>query len=118
MSLLEKAFEPFVIQDRTTSDDGYGGIEVSWKDGATIQGAMVYDSSLQAKIAQSMGVTAVYTFTVKKSVTLNYHSVLKRKKDGKIFRITDNSDDKTTPDAASLNMRQYSAEEWELTNNG
>lgn len=115
MSLLEKAYEPFIIQDKTTQDDGYGGITVVWSDGATIQGAMVFDSSTQMRVAQAMGVTSAYTFTVKKSVQLDYHTIIKRKSDSKIFRITSNSDDKKTPEEASLNMRQYTAEEWKLT---
>lgn len=115
MSLLESAFEPFIIQDKISQDDGYGGISVSWKNGATIQGVMVFDSSTQMKVAQAMGVSSAYTFTVKKSVLLDYHTIVKRKSDGKIFRLTSNSDDKKTPKEAALNMRQYSAEEWSLT---
>ena len=34
--------------------------------------------------------------------------------DKKIFRLTSNSDDRKTPEEATLNMRQYSAEEWNL----
>lgn len=115
MSLLEKAFDDFIVQDRTTVDDGYGGVTTTWRDGATIKGAMVLDGSNEAKIAQALGTKSVYTLTVKKNVELNYHTVLMRKSDGKIFRLTSDTDDKVTPESASLNMRQYSAEEWELT---
>ena len=115
MSLLEKAYESFIIQDKTSQSDGYGGITVVWANGATIQGAMVFDNSTQMRVAQAMGVTSAYTFTVKKSIELDYHTILKRKSDGKIFRITSNSDDKKTPEEATLNMRQYTAEEWKLT---
>ena len=116
MSLLEEAFEEFVIVNRIVINDGYGGVVTRWVDGATINGAIVYDSSLQMKVARSMGVTSAYTLTVKKSVTLNYHDVLRRVRDGRHFRLTSNSDDQKTPESASLNMRQYSAEEWELPN--
>lgn len=114
MSLLENAYEDFTIVNKSIVDDGYGGTTTAWTDGATIKGAMVFDGSTQMKIAQAMGVTAAYTFTVKKSVELDYHTVLRRESDKKIFRLTSNSDDKKTPEEANLNMRQYSAEEWKL----
>lgn len=114
MSLLEEAFEDFTIINKAIVDDGYGGTETVWAPGATIKAAAVLDTSPQMKIAQVMGVTSNYTITVKKDVELDYHTVLRRGSDNKIFRLTSNSDDKKTPQSAGLNMRQYSAEEWKL----
>lgn len=114
MSLLEMAYEDFTIINKSIVDDGYGGTTTVWTDGATIKGAMVFDSSTQMMIAQQMGVTSAYTLTVQKSITLDYHTVIRREADKKIFRLTSDSDDKRTPESAGLNMRQYTAEEWEL----
>ena len=114
MSLLDEAFQNFTILNKSIVEDGYGGTTTVWEDGATIQGAIVLDSSTQMKIAQAMGVTAAYTLTVNKSVELDYHTVLRRESDGQIFRLTSDTDDKKTPKSASLDMRQYSAEEWKL----
>lgn len=114
MSLLENAYEDFTVMNKSIVDDGYGGTTVVWSDGATIKGAMVYDSSTQMKVAQAMGVTSAYTLTVQKNVELDYHTVIRRESDKKIFRLTSNSDDKKTPEEAALNMRQYSAEEWKI----
>ena len=114
MSLLEQAFEDSIIINKSIIDDGYGGVKTTWTDGATIQGAFVFDNSSQMKTAQAMGVTAAYTLTVRKDIELDYHSVIRRVSDGRIFRLTSNSDDLKTPASASLNMRQYSAEEWKL----
>lgn len=114
MSLLEEAYEDFTVINKTVVDDGYGGTEIVWSDGATIRGAIVLDSSTQMKVAQAMGVTSSYTLTVKKSIELDYHTVLRRESDKKIFRLTSDTDDKRTPSSAGLDMRQYSAEEWKL----
>lgn len=114
MSLLENAYEDFTILNKSIVDDGYGGVITTWTDGATIQGAMVFDNSAQMKTAQAAGYTSAYTLTVKKHIVLDYHTVLRRENDGVIFRLTSNSDDKKTPDSAALNMRQYSAEEWRI----
>ena len=114
MSLLEDAYEDFTVINKSVIDDGYGGTTVVWSDGATIKGAIVFDDSTEMKIAQSMGVTGAYTLTVKKGIELDYHTVLRREKDKKIFRLTSDSDDKKTPPSAYLNMRQYTAEEFTL----
>lgn len=115
MSLLDNAYENFTIINFSQVDDGYGGIARTWTDGITIKGAMRYDSSTQMKVAQAMGVTAVYTFVVKKNIALDFHTVLRRESDKKIFRLTNNADDMKTPNTAGLNMREYGAEEWKLT---
>ena len=115
MSLLSEAMESCVLLDRRTTPDGYGGFYSRWVDGAAFSAAIVLDSSMQARIAAAQGVTGLYTVTTAKNVNLQYHDVFRRVRDGKIFRCTSDGDDKKTPASASLNMRQVSAEEWEVT---
>ena len=114
MSLLDEAFEEFTVIDRRTTDDGYGGVMPEWVDGATFNGAVTYDSSSEMKVAQAMGSTSAYTLTVRKNIDLDYHTVIRRRSDSKIFRLLANSDERKTPDSARLNMLQYPVEEWTL----
>lgn len=114
MSLLTDSMETFTVMNLTTVLDDYGGTDLVYTEGIDIQGAMPFDNSTQTKIAQAMGVKAIYTLTVRKNVVLDYHTVLKRKKDGKYFRLTSGTDDNQTPASAGLNMRQYSAEEFDI----
>lgn len=116
MSLLEEAFEQYVIMNKIRVDDGYGGSEVNWIDGQEISGAMVFNNSIEGRTAEALGVKSVYTFTTRKNIILDYHDVIKRESDGKIFRVTSDGDDSFTPNSASLNMRQVSCEEWRLGN--
>ena len=118
MSLLSYAFETCTMLHKTTQDDGYGGEVAAWVDGATFQAAITFDSSMQARVAQSQGVKSLYTVTTKKNKVLEYHEVFRRESDGKIFRVTSDGDDKATPDSATLNMRQVTAEEWEVPTYG
>ena len=111
MSLLDESMETCNIMDKTTIPDGYGGFTYDWKEGAPIQAAIVYDSSMEARIGDAQGVTSLYTITTRKNINLQYYDIIKRKKDGKIFRITSDGDDNHTPTSASLNMRQVTAEE-------
>ena len=114
MSLLSEAMTACVFLDKTHVPDGYGGSTTAWVEGAEFSAAIVLDSSIQAKIAEKQGVTGLYTITTSKDINLQYHDVFRRKEDGKIFRVTSDGDDKKTPTSAGLNMRQVSAEEWEL----
>lgn len=114
MSLLTDSMEDFVFMNKSVVPDGYGGTTQTWADGATISAVAVFDSSMQARVAGVQGVTSLYTITTRKDVTLEYHDVLRRVRDGKIFRVTSDGDDKYTPKSAGLDMRQVTAEEWRL----
>lgn len=114
MSLLSEAMENCTLLDKTTTSDGYGGYNTTWQDGAEFQAAIVLDSSMEARAAQQAGVTALYTVTTEKAMNLQYHDVFRRESDKKIFRVKSDGDDNKTPNSATLNMRQVSAEEWSL----
>lgn len=116
MSLLDSAMERFVFIDKTRVPDGEGGYTTVWTEGAEIYANARFDTSMQARIGEAQGVTALYTITTRKAVTLEYHDVIKRVRDNKIFRVTSDGDDVKTPESASLNMRQVTAEEWKLPN--
>ena len=114
MSLLEQAFEPFTYQNKSVIDDGWGGTTTTWTDGATIQAALVLDNDPQIRVAMAEGVKGMYTLVTRKNVTLEFHDVLKRVKNGKIYRVTSDGEDKHTPMSAGLDMRVVSCEEWVL----
>lgn len=114
MSLLDDSFETCVMIDKTTAPDGYGGSNVVWKEGASFKCAITFDTSIQARSAEQEGVTSLYTVTTRRNMTLEYHDVFKRKRDGKIFRVTSDGDDKYTPPSATLDMKQVTAEEYIL----
>ena len=116
MSLLNEAMENCTLMDKTTVSDGYGGYVATWTAGASFKAAIVLDTSIEAKRAEVEGVTGLYTVTTTKALNLQYHDVFRRESDSKIFRVTSDGDDKKTPNSAGLNMRQVSAEEWELPN--
>ena len=115
MSLLDEAMEECVFLNKSKVDDGYGGYRNTWTEGASFKAAIVFDTSIEARVAQVEGVHSLYTVTTPKSLTLEYHEVFKRIKDDKIFRVTSDGDDKYTPSSAGLDMRQVTAEEWTPT---
>ena len=114
MSLLSDAMETCVLMDKHTVADGYGGYITTYVAGASFQAAIVFDTSMQARVADKQGVTSLYTVTTSKALTLEYHDVFKRLKDNKVFRVTSDGDDKYTPASSTLDMRQVTAEEFLL----
>lgn len=116
MSLLDSAMETFAYIDKSRQPDGEGGTQTVWTQGAEFSANARFDSSMQARIGEAQGVTALYTITTRKNITLEYHDVVKRLSDNKIFRITSDGDDVKTPESAGLNMRQVTAEEWKIPN--
>ena len=114
MSLIDEAMTPCVMVDRTTQPDGEGGTLTNWIEGAAFNASITFDNSIEAKTAAVQGVTSLYTVTVPKRVQLEYHAVFKRLSDGKIFRVTSDGDDKITPERASFQFAQVSAEEYVL----
>ena len=114
MSLLDQAMETCVLMDKRTVPDGYGGYRTEYVAGASFDAAIVFDTSIQARTAEKQGVTSLYTVTTPRALTLEYHDVFRRVRDGKVFRVTSDGDDKYTPASATLDMRQVTAEEIEL----
>lgn len=114
MSLLDDFMDTCVMLDKTTAADGYGGYITTWTDGAEFQAAITLDTSIDARVAEKAGVKSLYTVTTAKVLVLEFHDVFRRKRDGKIFRVTSDGDDKATPKSAGLDMRQVTAEEWVL----
>lgn len=116
MSLIDAVTERCQMLDKTTVDDGIGGYERRWVNGATFDAAISLDDSVQAQTAMAAGVTGIYTVTTKRAVNLQFHDVFRRLSDGKIFRCTTDGDDNKTPKTAGLDMRSVRAEEWVLPN--
>lgn len=116
MSLLDDAKDTCVLLDKITTPDGYGGYYQRYVDGATFTAAFEYMSGVEGLTAQAQGVTSLYNIYTGREINLQYHDVLRRLSDGKLFRVTSDGDDKKTPKSAGLNLRMVSAEEWVLPN--
>ena len=114
MSLIDEFKTPCVMLEKKRVPDGEGGFITSWSEGAEFKAAVVFDSSLEARAAEQQGVSSLYTVTTAKNAKLEYHDVFKRLSDGKIFRVTSDGDDKQTPERATFQFAQLTAEEWSL----
>ena len=114
MSLLTQAMEDVVLMEKKREPDGEGGFITDWVESVVFQAAITFDTSMESRIGEKQGVSSRYTVTTSKAAKLDYHDVIKRLSDGKIFRITSDGDDKQTPKSASFQFLQVTAEEWVL----
>lgn len=113
MTMIEESMAPCVIMQNVKVPDGEGGFYTDWVDGAEFKASITFDSSMQARIGEKQGVTSLYTITTAKNAQLDYHDVIKRLSDKKVFRITSDGDDKQTPVRARFGQYlQVTAEEW------
>ena len=113
MSLLSNAMEKCVFLDKRRVNDPEGGYKTKWEEGAEFDAAIVFDNSMEALTAEKAGVASRYTVSVPKGIQLEYHDVFKRQRDNKIFRVTSDGDDVQTPNVASFQIAQVSAEEFD-----
>lgn len=113
MSMIEEGMESCAFMQKVSIPDGEGGFITQWTEGAGFKAAITFDTSMQARIADKQGVSSMYTVTTAKNAHLEFHDVIKRLSDGKIFRITSDGDDKQTPARAVFGQYlQVTAEEW------
>lgn len=114
MSLLNQAMTDVVLMDKRREPDGEGGFITDWIESVVFQAAITFDTSMESRIGEKQGVSSRYTVTTSKATKLDYHDIIKRLSDGKVFRITSDGDDKQTPKSASFQFLQVTAEEWVL----
>lgn len=114
MSLLNQAMTDVVLMDKRREPDGEGGFITDWIESVVFQAAITFDTSMESRIGEKQGVSSRYTVTTGKGAKLDYHDVIKRLSDGKVFRITSDGDDKQTPKSASFQFLQVTAEEYVL----
>lgn len=112
MSLIDEYMTSCVLMDKRSVPDGLGGFTYEWTDGASFTAAIVKDSSMQARIAEKDGVTELYTVTVYRGTPLEFHDVFRRVSDDAVFRVTANVTDSETPDRATFQIGQVTAERW------
>ena len=95
----------------TIQDDGYGGYAEVYVPGATFEGVLVLNDSINAQVAEQQGVTGIYTLTFDKALRLPWHTIFQKKDTDRYYRVT-SKDESSTPSVSGMDMRQVKAEEY------
>lgn len=115
VGLMNDFAEDCVLLEKVRVPDGEGGWTTSWTDGMPFRAAITHDTTLQARVAESENMKATYTVTTDKAMPLDFHDVFRRLSDGQVFRVTSDGTDMSTPERATFQVSQVSAEEWVLS---
>ena len=115
MSLIDEFKTKCTLLEKRRVPDGEGGWVVSWVDGMSFYAAIVHDTTIQARVAEKEGMSSTFTVTTDTNMGLDFHDVFRRESDGDVFRVTSDSQDVKTPDRASFQFVQVTAEKWSLT---
>ena len=113
--LIDEMMDACVYMNKAKIPDGQGGSKVEWTEGAPIDVAIVLDTSIRTRIAESEGFTNSYTLTTKRDTALENNDVIKRLSDGLILRVTNDVKDFPSVSAKLKDYSQVSAEKWRLT---
>ena len=116
MSLLDNAFQRSFLIKEYKVPDGRGGEKIEYAETGPIYVAYSFDASTQSRTAEQAGATNRFTLTTRRKDVLRFHDIVKRAKDGHVFRVTSDGDDNEPPKTSSLDMRQVEAEKWSLPN--
>jgi hypothetical protein len=114
MSLLNEYMETCALYEKRRVSDGVGGWEVGYVKGAEFLAAIVPVSTSTAIIAEAQGMKKIFNVTTAKNAPLSFHDVFQRVSDGKFFRVTSDGADTKTPDSASFQVSQVTAEEYQM----
>ncbi len=115
MSLLAQLMEECRILNKVRTRDGEGGSKYTWAEGASFMAAIGKIGSGETKVAEKPEITEAYMVVVDDSITLAYHDVIRRVRDGATFRITTRTKDSTAHPASTVRIAAVNAERWEPT---
>lgn len=110
--LVESMYVDCIKMTESSVSDGQGGFVTEYTEGAMFKAAISLDDSIQTAIANKDSVKAMYTVTTPINAKLKFGDIIKRVKDGVIFRIT--GKENNTPTIATFQFNTVKAEEWEL----
>ena len=115
MSLIESMMEDAVIMLPECGSDGEGGQNVRYREGNKIRAVFAMTNAVKITAAEKAALENVFTITTGRETVLQFHDIVKRRSDGRTFRITSNSNDKKTPASSAMYpFAQVQAEEWRL----
>ena len=110
-NLLFDQFEPCVFMVKSKVPDGYGGTQTTWTEGTGFNACCRLDSPVRQIVGDKMVEVSMYTIITDEGTMLDFRDVVKRVRDGKLFRATSDGDDYKLPSASTIKLNKVTAEE-------
>lgn len=112
--LIQDQLVGCVFLNKTIVLDEYGGYVTRYVEGAPFDAVITENTSVEAQVAGVEYSKTFYGVKTKREVPLEYHTVFKRVKDQRTFRISV-ADALDTPSFSALDMKALQAEEFSIT---
>ena len=117
MSLLKARERQCVILIENRVPDRAGGETVTWTEGEEFANRPALDTSMEARKAEKLGVSSVYSGMIDADVPLRYGDIFRDTVSGATFRVTSRPEENQAPLCASPMLRgkmYFTAERVEL----
>lgn len=112
--MIEATMEDNHFLIETKEPDGAGGWHTTYKEGMPFRASYGVISSTEMLIAEASGLKRIFVITIRKNTVIAKDYIWRRDKDGTTFRATSNSIDAQSPEFATIDMAQVTAERWDL----
>ncbi len=109
MSLMDY-FEPYVLLEPITSDDGLGGQSLEYADLKIFSAGLMLNTSREISPVEQIGLKSSYTIILETGLILRQNDRIRRVSDGAVFRITTDSTDVVTPKISRIQFSQAGVE--------
>lgn len=97
--------ERFCILKEITEPDGYGNNKKETINGRAFMAGMAPAGQSKPQVAEQGATAAVYSIAFDPDTVLHIGQKIRRMRDGAVYEVLDESDDYTTPEQASIDMR-------------
>ena len=115
MTLIHSMMTPITRMRRVdVRPDGLFGAEAQYYPVGTFKGALLKDSSAEARLAERQALREEYTLVVPEGVALAQGDVIRRDSDGLTFRLTSNTCDGEAPAASNVRIARATCERWDI----
>ena len=104
------------IIDTVTFDDPYGGARKGYQVGASIDAAIIKNSTTEAIVAEKQGASEIFTIVTNSGSMLDYHSIIRRDSDKAYFLVTSREVDSEAPAKSTIQISKVNAERWTVPN--
>lgn len=106
--MLTDFFQPCVIMDKVTRNEN-GFVVTEYIDGARIMCGIARNTSTEAQIAEKSGMKSIFTIVFQDDIRLTQNDRIKDQ-NGKMYRVTTDSDEMTTPKISDMHFKRVDAE--------
>lgn len=110
-NLLFDQFEPCIFMVKSKQPDGLGGNETVWTEGISFDAYCRMDTPVREIVGDKLVEKSVYTIITYENTRLDFRDIIKRVRDGKLFRATSDGDDYKLPLASTIKLNKVTAEE-------